>query len=139
MLTIVWNVPGFHLIEVLEKGRKFKAPTAIILWPTRPSLHHTTRFFRKTLFKGRYESLSIDKIDRVTGMALLHGISAVLPPVFDFPEWFSDIINFITFSASRGSLTQLSLPSVQVENNDYETFQSNLMHSGAVKQTLICR
>jgi hypothetical protein len=25
MLTIVWNPRGFHLIEVLGKGRKFKA------------------------------------------------------------------------------------------------------------------
>jgi hypothetical protein len=25
MLTIVWNSRGFHLIKVLEKGRKFKA------------------------------------------------------------------------------------------------------------------
>jgi hypothetical protein len=25
MLTIVWNPPGFHLIKVLEKGRKFNA------------------------------------------------------------------------------------------------------------------
>jgi hypothetical protein len=25
MLTIVWNPRGFHLIKVLEKGRKFNA------------------------------------------------------------------------------------------------------------------
>jgi hypothetical protein len=25
MLTIVWNPCGFHLIKVLEKGRKFNA------------------------------------------------------------------------------------------------------------------
>jgi hypothetical protein len=25
MLTIVWNLRGFHLIKVLEKGRKFNA------------------------------------------------------------------------------------------------------------------
>jgi hypothetical protein len=25
MLTIVWNPRGFHLIKILEKGRKFNA------------------------------------------------------------------------------------------------------------------
>jgi hypothetical protein len=25
MFTIVWNLRGFHLIKVLEKGRKFNA------------------------------------------------------------------------------------------------------------------
>jgi hypothetical protein len=25
MLTIVWNLCGFHLIKVIEKGRKFNA------------------------------------------------------------------------------------------------------------------